>query len=179
MTSLELLPCLWCKNLPGVKVGPPAMARCVTLGCYAKTFAAVPVDHWNRVCAEHNKEIAKGEDTKSAPVQRTPHNTGERLPSSDAAGAGADTPLPDREAVAWPDTRDAIIEELRRARDFWMNKCSELASAPPESGDVRKATIEECVSAIEAEMVGWPNSYRAALRRAIEHIRALSPSGEK
>ena len=35
---------------------------------------------------------------KSAPVFPTPHNSGERLPSGDAAGAGADTSLsrPDR-----------------------------------------------------------------------------------
>jgi hypothetical protein len=44
----ELSPCQYCKKPPGTKVGPPAMARCVTDGCYGKTLAAVPIAHWNR-----------------------------------------------------------------------------------------------------------------------------------
>lgn len=46
----------------------------------------------------------------SAPVQRAPHSSGERLPSSDAAGAGAETEqddvgevCPDCGEEFWPD----------------------------------------------------------------------------
>lgn len=39
--------CPLCGKPPGTKVGPPAMARCVTEGCEGKNLAAVTLAEWN------------------------------------------------------------------------------------------------------------------------------------
>ncbi|MDB5584839.1 MAG: hypothetical protein JWR80_10015 [Bradyrhizobium sp.] len=39
--------CPFCGKLPGTKVGPPAMARCVTEGCEGRNLAAVLLTEWN------------------------------------------------------------------------------------------------------------------------------------
>jgi hypothetical protein len=41
------VPCPFCKKPPGTKVGPPAMARCITPGCEGKDLAAVTLVEWN------------------------------------------------------------------------------------------------------------------------------------
>lgn len=43
----NLLPCRFCGKPPGTKVGPPAMARCVTDGCQGKISAAHTFPGWN------------------------------------------------------------------------------------------------------------------------------------
>ena len=43
----ELLYCPLCGNLPGTKVGPPAMARSITKGCDGTNLAAVTLAEWN------------------------------------------------------------------------------------------------------------------------------------
>jgi hypothetical protein len=44
-SSIEL--CKFCGNPPGQKVGPPALARCVTPGCAGTKLAAFPITEWN------------------------------------------------------------------------------------------------------------------------------------
>lgn len=39
--------CPFCKKPPGTKVGPPAMARCLTPGCEGTRLAAVTLAEWN------------------------------------------------------------------------------------------------------------------------------------
>ncbi len=39
--------CPFCKNPPGQKVGPPAMARCITPGCEGTKLGAVTLAEWN------------------------------------------------------------------------------------------------------------------------------------
>lgn len=43
--SIKLCP--FCEKLPGTKVGPPAMARCITNGCEGTKLAAVTLVAWN------------------------------------------------------------------------------------------------------------------------------------
>ena len=43
----KLSPCRYCGNPPGTKVGPPAMARCLTIGCKGRDLAAVTIEEWN------------------------------------------------------------------------------------------------------------------------------------
>lgn len=43
----KVAPCPSCGNPPGQKVGPPAMARCITDGCPGKNLAAVTLAEWN------------------------------------------------------------------------------------------------------------------------------------
>lgn len=43
----EVLPCRYCGNPPGQKVGPPALARCITDGCEGKTLGAELLGGWN------------------------------------------------------------------------------------------------------------------------------------
>jgi hypothetical protein len=45
--EMELLPCRYCGNPPGRRVGPPAMARCVADGCRGKQLGAELLGDWN------------------------------------------------------------------------------------------------------------------------------------
>lgn len=45
--QVELLPCPLCKKMLGTKVGPPALARCITDGCDGKKLGAVTLIEWN------------------------------------------------------------------------------------------------------------------------------------
>jgi len=107
------------------------------------------------------------------------------------------SPLPDGEAVAWRELREAakaLDYDVERTADHteWFVSISRLhkaikavdASPPPVSGDVRAATIEECLKLVvsakyavedEPEISSW----NAACEHIEEGIRALSPSGEK
>lgn len=54
----ELLPCKFCKKPPGTKVGPPAMARCITPGCEGTKLAAYTFPKWNDAAAPCSPDTA-------------------------------------------------------------------------------------------------------------------------
>lgn len=54
--STALLPCPFCKKPAGSKVGPPAMARCVTPGCDGTKLAAYTFAEWNTHAAPPSTE---------------------------------------------------------------------------------------------------------------------------
>ncbi len=43
----KLKPCRFCGNPPGTKVGPPALARCITPGCEGSKLGASTLEEWN------------------------------------------------------------------------------------------------------------------------------------
>lgn len=45
--SKELEPCRYCGQPPGQKVGPPALARCITPDCEGKKLGAEVLHDWN------------------------------------------------------------------------------------------------------------------------------------
>jgi hypothetical protein len=47
----ELKPCQYCGKPPGTKVGPPALARCVTPECEGTKLAADTFEKWNALAA--------------------------------------------------------------------------------------------------------------------------------
>lgn len=47
----ELKPCQYCGKPPGTKVGPPALARCVTPECEGTKLAAYTFEKWNALAA--------------------------------------------------------------------------------------------------------------------------------
>lgn len=56
----SLLPCPFCKNPPGTKVGPPAMARCISSGCEGYTLGATTFAEWNtRATPSQSREAAE------------------------------------------------------------------------------------------------------------------------
>ncbi|WP_315833956.1 hypothetical protein [Bradyrhizobium prioriisuperbiae] len=59
-----LAPCPFCKKSPAQKVGPPALARCITPGCEGKKLRAYTMVEW----AEHTRAAAPAAGVEHAPA---------------------------------------------------------------------------------------------------------------
>lgn len=106
-------------------------------------FAASPPAH---------QENSPRSAPESAPAQRASHNSGERLPSSDAADAGADTePAPQ------------VREALERAHDLIGEMANRLFPIDPYTRDGRTPEDRDNLRVV------------SEIRRDINRILALTP----
>lgn len=64
----DLSPCPFCGKPPGTKVGPPALARCVTDGCEGKNLAASTITEWNAGAPQSPAEPIAWLDMRSEPA---------------------------------------------------------------------------------------------------------------
>lgn len=107
-------PCKFCEKLPGTKVGPPALARCITKGCEASGLGAETIGEWN------TRNAAPQCAVRSADVLSIP-----RLREL----------VMDPAVQNWPETVDGGFMKLLEIRNLLTAALSTAsAQASPESG---------------------------------------------
>lgn len=154
----KLLPCPFCKKPPGSKVGPPAMARCVTDGCEGKNLAASTLAEWNtRLAAQSAAPIPfYGAECPSYPACNGGCGLGctheiESAQSAAPVGLDADAMRKTAAELRAGGGCNAIEQAI-----MWERKAAEVESAALVGERVVYA--EEDWPVLDQELAGWFNS---------------------